>query len=177
MEGDIAAGCNNCFICIIFLMALYVIRKIGVTRILQFYQRNGKLILPRWKQDNYPVNYHICPMSVTPHTLTCSAAGGHTIPIRRWAGSHLVEHPPFHSLDFPKASALTAPAWLPPTLPPHPWHARPVSYMGTSLTLSPLKRLTIAPAHIKLCHLPNIHFSILNTQVPNTATSQHPPTG
>ena len=45
----------NWFIWIIFFMIVYDIQKLGVTIILQFSQRNGKLSSPCWKQGNYPV--------------------------------------------------------------------------------------------------------------------------
>ena len=38
-------------------MIVYVIQKLGVMRVLQLSQRNGKLPLSRRKQDNYPVIY------------------------------------------------------------------------------------------------------------------------
>ena len=35
-------------------MIVYVIQKMGVIRIIQLSQCNGKSPLPRWKQGNYP---------------------------------------------------------------------------------------------------------------------------
>ena len=46
----------NGFTRIIFFSLLYIwYTKLGVTRIVQLSQRNGKFPLPRLKQGNYPV--------------------------------------------------------------------------------------------------------------------------
>ena len=39
----------------IFWWSYMLYEKLGVKIILQFYQRNGKLPLPWWKQVNYPL--------------------------------------------------------------------------------------------------------------------------
>ena len=41
-------------------------KKYGVARILQFSQQNDKLLLPQWKQGNYPVIPIYAPQRVAP---------------------------------------------------------------------------------------------------------------
>ena len=71
--------CINGCICILtaspvqyLLMIVYVIQKLGVRRILQFYQRNGKSPWPLGKQRNFGViPIYACTFSQAPVFLEC----------------------------------------------------------------------------------------------------------